>query len=173
MGSFDAAYVCRETGDFISRYRLQNPRTVRANESHQDFKQAVDGRIFRFLSFSEKILEPQMGQRDSLSVADSSFECLTLEVNPKRNATTLSVFSRRGSKKSPIAWLLKLNTTKPGDGHSGGNMHHKLPYFLTNSFFLHLLIVWKENIYADSTPVPTILAASRGFQYWMNIILQY
>ena len=52
-----------------------------------------------------------MGQRDSLSVADSSFERLTLEVsqsslalmvNPGRNATTLSVFSRRGSKKSYI-----------------------------------------------------------------------
>lgn len=80
MGSFDAAYVCRETGDFISRYRMQNPRTLTANESHQDFKPAVDGRIFRFLSFSEKILEPQMGQRDSLSVADSSFQRLTLEV---------------------------------------------------------------------------------------------
>lgn len=35
MGSFDAAYFCRETGDF-KRHRMQNPRTP-ANESHQDF----------------------------------------------------------------------------------------------------------------------------------------
>lgn len=68
------------------------------------------------------------------------------KVNPRRNATALSVFSRRGSKKSYITWLLKLNTTKPGDGHSGGNMHPKASFSLTNSFFLHLLMVLKEHL---------------------------
>ena len=51
--------------------------------------------------FQRKDLEPQMGQRDSLSPADSSFQRLTLEVSQLTRTSSLALRSTPGGMPQP------------------------------------------------------------------------